>query len=54
MKKISVASVPPIFELVAGRDEEEGNVFCQGSTATLHSRLGRFEDGKQVSRGIVY
>jgi len=50
MKKISVASVPPIFQLVAKEDEDEGSVVCQGLTAKLHSRFGRFEDGSQGTR----
>lgn len=50
MRKISVASVPPIFELAAnGNDEEDGIVYCQGLTAKLHSRFGRIDDEKQVS-----
>lgn len=52
MKKISVASVPPIFQLVANEDEDEGSVVCQGLTAKLHSRFGRFEDGNQVSECV--
>lgn len=52
MKKISVASVPPIFQLVAKEDEDEGSVVCQGLTAKLHSRFGRFEDGSQVSECV--
>lgn len=51
MRKSSVASVPPIFELATnGNDEEDGIVYCQGLTAKLHSRFGRIDDEKQATR----
>lgn len=52
MKKVSVASVPPIFEPLAREDiNQEGTVYCQGLTAKLHSRFGSSESEKQVLRG---
>lgn len=51
MKKVSVASVPPIFEPLAREDiDQEGTVYCQGLTAKLHSRFGSSESDKQVLR----
>ena len=49
MKRLSVASLSSVFQLVSSGDNEEDTVCCQGQTAKLHSRLGRIEDGKQVS-----
>lgn len=47
MKKISVASIPPIFDPVSRK--EESTVACHGQTAKLHSRNGGLQDEKQVS-----
>ena len=52
MKRLSVASVPSSFQLVSSRDDEDEIVYCQGQTAKLHSRIGRIEDGKQVSESF--
>lgn len=50
MKKISVASIPTLFDPVLdGSQKDEGTVLCHGQTAKLHSRNGGFQDEKQVS-----
>ena len=54
MKKISIASIPTIFDPgLYSKEDSESTVVCKGQTAKLHSRNGGFQDEKQVSARIM-